>query len=327
MVPAGQERSTSLPAPMLATAGDPPTGPGWTAELKWDGVRAVVAVRGGEVVVHSRTGRAVSATYPEVTAALAATGLDVVLDGEVVTLDPAGRPSFSQLQQRMHVGAPSAELVAAVPVSLQCFDVLAVDGRATTGLPLHERRALLVSLGLGGPSVAVPPAFDDVTPAQLLAAATEQGLEGVVAKRLTSTYRPGVRSREWVKTAVRRTADVVVGGWTAGQGSRSAGFGALLLGAHDAAGALVYLGHVGTGFSAAHQAALRARLDALARPSSPFAVELPAAHRRGAHWVEPVLVGQVEHREQTAEGRFRHPSWRGLRTDVPPTEVVLPPRA
>ncbi|GAB2936274.1 hypothetical protein GCM10027047_36140 [Rhodococcus aerolatus] len=309
---------------MLATAGDPPTGPGWAAELKWDGVRAVARVHDGEVVLHSRTGRAVTGTYPEVVAALAASGLDVVLDGEVVTLDAAGRPSFSLLQQRMHVVTPTPDLVAAVPVSLQCFDVLAVDGRATTGLPLHERRALLDSLGLAGPGVTAAPAFDGVTPAELLAAATEQGLEGVVAKRLTSPYRPGARSRDWVKTAVRRTADVVVGGWTAGQGSRATAFGALLLGAHDAAGGLVYLGHVGTGFTAAHQAALRERLDTLARPTSPFAAVLPAAHRRGAQWVEPVLVGQVEHREQTSEGRFRHPSWRGLRPDVSPAEVLLP---
>lgn len=306
---------------MLATAGDPPTGPGWAAELKWDGVRGVVTVAAGEVHVASRTGRTVTSAYPEVVAALAGLGRDVVLDGELVSTDAEGRPSFGRLQQRMHVRAPSAELVAAVPVVLQCFDVLAVDGAATTGLAWSERRAALEGLALPRPGVAVPPAWTDVTPAQLLAAATEQGLEGVVAKRTASTYQPGRRSRDWLKTAVRRTREVVVGGWTDGQGSRAGSFGALLLGAHDDAGDLVYLGHVGTGFTEAAQRALVARLAPLERATSPFAAALPAAVVRGAHWVAPELVGDVEFRELTGEGRLRHPSWRGLRSDKEPADV------
>jgi bifunctional non-homologous end joining protein LigD len=161
----------------------------------------------------------------------------------------------------------------------------------------------------------------------VLAAARQHGLEGVVAKRLASPYRPGQRSRDWVKTTLVHQLRVVVGGWTAGQGRRSGRIGALLLGLPDpAAGALRYVGRVGTGFSDPALAALANHLAALARPDCPFtaAASVPTEHLQGMHWVHPVLTGTVAYRERTPDGTLRHPSWRGLSRIGPPPDAATP---
>jgi bifunctional non-homologous end joining protein LigD len=153
------------------------------------------------------------------------------------------------------------------------------------------------------------------------AASRDSGLEGVVAKRLDSPYRPGVRGPEWVKVKNVRTQSVVVGGWRPGKGRRAGGIGSLLVGVHDDEGRLVYAGHVGTGFT---DAALREVQRLLtARRTSPFDGTLPREVTRDAHWVEPVLVGEVGYQLWTADGRLRHPSWRGLRDDIDPDDVVV----
>jgi len=312
-------------APMLAVAGDPPAGAGWAVEFKWDGVRAVTAVAGERVRANSRLGNDVTAGYPEL-AGLGALldGRPALLDGELVALDTAGRPDFGLLQHRMHLRRPPAELVARIPVAYLVFDLLALDGRSLLAQPYDRRRDVLDGLGLDAARVRVPPSTTDVPAAQLLEVARAHGLEGVVAKRRTARYEPGRRSPAWVKTALLHTQEVVIGGWTAGEGRRSATFGALLLGAYDAEGRLRYLGHVGTGFTEAALAALMARLEPLATTRSPFDDEVPRPQARRARWVRPELVGEITYRNLTHDRRLRAASWRGLRADKAPAEARLP---
>jgi len=316
--------------PMLAAIGELPRGDDlrWGYEFKWDGVRALAHVRSGRLRLRARSGNDVTASYPELgrlPAALA--GHDAVLDGEVVAMDARGRPDFGLLQGRMHRTGPEvARMAAAAPVSYLLFDLLAWDGESLLGLPYPERRARLDALGLSAERWVSTPWFRGDAPGvgeQVQAASLENGLEGVVAKRLDSPYRPGGRGPDWRKIKNIRAQSVVVGGWRPGAGRRAGGIGSLLLGVHDDGGRLVFAGHVGTGFTAAALAEL-GRL-VTPRASSPFADALPREVTRDAHWVEPLLVGEVAYTEWTREGRLRHPSWRGLRDDVAPADVVVEP--
>ena len=318
--------SDTLPLvrPMLASPGalpPPEQEQHWAFEMKWDGIRAVVYLDRGDLRVLTRNDREVAATYPEL-AGLAHQLRDrrMIVDGEVVAFDEAGRPSFGELQARMHVRAPGRALLDRVPVSLLVFDLLHLDGSSLVGAPYDERRAALESLDLAGDRWAVPPAFDGQG-AEALAASQAQGLEGVLAKRHDSVYLPGRRSPHWVKVKHVRMQEVVVGGWSPGAGRREGGIGSLLLGVPDQDGRLVYAGHVGTGFSDRVLADLGTRLRAAERSTSPFADEVPRAHAKDAHWVTPRLVGEVTFSEWTRDGRMRHPSWRGLRPDKDPQDV------
>ena len=312
---------------MLASAGEPPSGPGWAFEFKWDGVRAIAAIARDQVRLYSRIGNDITGGYPELAAL---SGLiearRVLLDGEIVTLGAAGRPDFGLLQQRMHVRAPSPELVARVPISYYVFDVLDLDGQALLSQGYQQRRELLATLdlGSGAPLIRVPPNYTDIDGRQLLEVARQHGLEGVVGKRLRSRYEPGRRSPAWIKTALFHSQEVVVGGWTAGQGNRAGTLGALLLGAYDAHGRLRYLGDVGTGFTERMLDDLMVELVALEQPGSPFDEPVPRDHARRARWVGPELVGEVEYRAVTADRRLRHTAWRGLRTDKDPAQVTFP---
>jgi bifunctional non-homologous end joining protein LigD len=311
--PAGPA-ATGLIPPMLATSGPVPSGAGWAFEIKFDGVRAIGYARSGGLRLFSRNDRDVSRSYPEVAA-----------------LDVRGRPDFGLLQQRMHVMAPSAALLAAVPAAYVVFDLLRHGGQDLLDAPYVERRARLAALGLDGPGMTVPANFVDTPGELVMAGVRQQGLEGVVAKRLTARYEPGRRSRAWIKTPIRHTAEVVVAGWSPSSGNAGV-LGSLLLGAHDADGLLVYVGDVGTGFTEEARRRLLARLHPLHRPDPPFPAAFARARgwpgrppaRGPVHWVEPVLVGEIEYRTFTREGNFRHPSWRGLRPDREPADAVLP---
>lgn len=313
--------------PMLASPGRLPPGPGWAFEFKWDGVRAVTYARGGRVRAMTRNDLEVSGTYPEVRALSALLGdHDAVLDGEIVALGERKQPDFGRLQTRMHVARPGGDLLARVPVVYYVFDLLHLDGRSLLGAPYAERRQELVALGLGGrPEVRVPPSFGEVHGEDVLAVAEDYGLEGVVAKRVTSRYEPGRRSAAWVKVPLVRTQEVLIGGWRPGDGRRAGTIGSLLLGVRCDDG-VHYVGKVGTGFTHSALLALEERLRPLERAESPFVDAVPADHARRAHWVRPELVGEVEYRAWTTDGRLRHSSWRGLRPDKDPDDVRMPTR-
>ncbi len=311
---------------MLASAGVPPSGPGWAFEFKWDGVRAIAAVAGDRWRLYSRNRNDITGGYPELAAlSEVVAGRPVLLDGEIVALGAAGRPDFELLQQRMHIRSPSPELVAQIPICYYVFDLLDFDGHRMLTQSYQLRRGLLADLDLGNrsPWIRVPPHHTDVDGPALLEVARLHGLEGVVGKRLRSRYEPGRRSPAWVKTALFHTQDVIVGGWTAGLGRRAGTFGALLLGARDERGRLRYLGDVGTGFTEQMLSDLLDRLAALEQPVSPFDEPVPPEHARRARWVRPELVGEVEYRSVTLDRRLRHTAWRGLRADLDPAQVTF----
>jgi bifunctional non-homologous end joining protein LigD len=312
---------TSL-RPMLAVAGVAgDVADDHRYEFKWDGVRTLAFVDGdGGLDLRSRSGADVTGRYPELAGLAEAAGRPAVLDGEIVALDAQGRPSFAALQPRMHLADPrrAAVAAAAAPVALLLFDLLAVDGRPWLRRPLEERRDALAGLGLAGGRWSVPPAADDLATA--LAIATDRGLEGVVAKRRGSPYRPGVRSRDWVKLRLRREQEVVVGGWRPGRGSLRGSIGSLLVGVHDADGGLRYAGGVGSGLRAGDAARLAARLRARGR--HPL---LAAGAHPHARFVEPDVVVQVGFTEWTPDGRLRHPVFLGVRDDREPATVRREP--
>ena len=311
--------------PMLAsTATELPRDDGkWAYEFKWDGVRAIVFVDGGRARAQSRNLLDITASYPELADLGEALGSrHVVLDGELVAFDEKGRSDFGLLQQRMKLtGAAVRRLMQEVPVVYLVFDLLHLDGHSMTALPYAERREILESLGLSGPSWQVPPHFVGDGEA-VQAASLQQGFEGVMAKRLDSGYLPGKRTDAWRKIKNIRRQELVVGGWTKGEGGRAGQLGSLLVGYYDDGGALRYAGHVGTGFTSAVLRELGAQLKPLARKDSPFADKVPTAYAKKSTYVEPELVAEVEFTEWTRDGKLRHPSFKGLRFDKPARDVV-----
>lgn len=309
--------------PMLATAADaPPHGPQWVHEVKWDGMRVLVDVRGGRVTVTSRTERDVTAAFPELDA-LADTYDDLLLDGEVVALD-GGLPSFHALTERMHVGERrrAERLARSRPVTLMVFDLLRLFGQDLTGQPWSARRALLEKLELDGRSWQVPEVHDDGD--VLLRVTGEQGLEGVVSKRRSAAYTPGRRSADWRKVAHRRTYSVVVGGWRpeAGSGASSGDrLGAVLVGLPDGDGGWRYAGRVGSGLAGSAGVALLRRLQGAGRQGSPFSDEVPRVDASGTTWVEPRVVVEVRTLQLTAAHRLRQPSYLGVRHDLTPEDL------
>ncbi|TKG61548.1 DNA ligase [Prauserella endophytica] len=318
---------------MLAAPGPLPDGPGFSWEMKWDGARALVGAAGERVRVTSRTGRDVTRSYPELAALPGLVrGRQVLLDGELVALDSDGRPRFGLLQERLHVQTPTAALLARVPVYYYVFDLLYLDAVSLMDRTFQDRRGQLDELDVRHERIRISPVWrsdpgnpDPVGP-RVLEAARQHRLEGVVVKRLDSRYRPGRRDPAWIKHPFRQATEVVVCGWTPGEGRRRDRIGSLLLGAHDEHDQLVYLGHVGTGFSDAELARMQRLLEELEQPDSPFpAGQVPRDRARHAHWVAPMLVGEVEYREFVT--RLRHPSWRGLHSDVPTELVRVPPQS
>ncbi|WP_081924359.1 non-homologous end-joining DNA ligase [Pseudonocardia halophobica] len=302
---------------MLATPGPLPTGPEWVYEVKWDGMRLLAEVTDGEVRLVTRAGRDVTATFPELTG-LTSIAPDVVLDGEVVLLEE-GVPSFAALADRVHRPVSRARALAR-PVTFMVFDVLRLYGVPLLERPMHERRATLERLDTASvPAVALSPLYTDGR--ALFDATGRRGMEGVLAKRRESDYRPGGRSPAWVKVTHRHTQTCLIGGWRperSGQGTRIA---ALLLGVPDG-GDLVYAGRVPVGLAGAVvQRVLGELMTDLETDASPFRARPPRAEAAGAHWCEPVVTVEVAHHGWTAEGRLRQPVFRGVRADVDPAEV------
>ncbi len=315
----------ALIKPMLAAAGLLPTGPSWAFEFKYDGVRALAYVSAGRVRLYSRNGNEVTDTYPEMASLVPLLGgRDAVLDGEIVALENGTRPSFARLQQRIHHARPPSALLAACPVVFYVFDLLELDGVPVLTLPYEDRRAALTGLGLDGDHVRTPANFTGADGAEVLAAASAAGLEGVVAKRLGSPYRPGRRSADWTKIPLVKTQEVIVIGSKPGAGRRAGTIGSLLVAVFDERDRMVFAGHVGSGFTDAALRHLEAQLGRLTRVTPP-APDVPREYARYARWVEPVLVGEVAFRNWTPDGRLRHPSWRGLRPDRSPTAARRSP--
>jgi bifunctional non-homologous end joining protein LigD len=304
-------------SPMLATTGVLPLGPGWSYEFKWDGVRVLSLFKGGPPRLFARSGTTVTAAYPEISGLRLPDG--TLLDGEMVVLDAAGRPSFTALAERMHVRdtTRAAQLAAGLPVTYMIFDLLRHAGEDLMHLPYEQRRARLEELDLSGPHWMVPPVFLD-GPATA-AAARENQLEGVVAKRLDTPYVPGLRSPDWIKVKFDRTGDYVIGGWRPG----ARRLGGLLVGVPGPDGLLRFRGRVGGGISGASERELLSVLEPLATNSSPFATgAVPREDARGAHWVRPDLVVEVRYGNRTPDGRLRFPRFLRLRPDKTPAECV-----
>lgn len=349
--PAGEPMPEHV-VPMLAKLADLPDDPEqWAFEVKWDGIRAVVFAEGGRIRIETRNQNDVTHMYPELTRFGRALGSrEAVIDGEIVAFDERGRPSFQTLQSRLGLTSEATirTRAAQTPVRYLAFDILHLDGRDLRELPYLERREILRELFTDTPHWQVPP-HHVADGEALLEAVVENGLEGIMAKRLDSTYREGSRAGAWRKVKRQQRQEFVICGWSEGDGRRAGSIGALLLAYYDA-GRLTYAGSVGTGFTDAVLDDLRARLTPLEVEESPLDVGAPdpdkpgkwqnirardrarakgldpktaAKAKRGQiHYVEPTLVCEVEFTEFTRDGTLRHPSFKGLRDDKPATDVV-----
>jgi bifunctional non-homologous end joining protein LigD len=287
---------------MKATMTSLPAGDDWAFEVKWDGYRTIVHIAAGTVRLQSSAGHDVTARWPEFAGLAASVNASaVVLDSELVVFDDEGRPRFDLVQNS---GVGSARQAV-----LEVFDVLSVDGTDTIALAFEDRRRLLDQLVEPGDNWQVS-AYSVGNGADLLEATRERGLEGVMAKRLGSTYRPGTRSKDWRKVKNRQRVELTIGGYTRGGGNRSSTFGALLVGVPDGdTGTLKFAGGVGTGFDHRMLETLTARMRALQSADCPFVPIPPTSYRRDAAWVRPELRCAAEIAEFTNEGFVRHASF------------------
>ena len=303
-------------APMSATlVKEVPRGDEWLFEVKWDGYRAISYVAGSEVEMRSRRGNDFTEKFERVAKEIpkALKTPDCVLDGEVCALDEAGRASFSEMQQ----------LKPSTPLVYYVFDLLEVDGKPVVDLPVEERRARLEKLlDRRNRTVRLSEFFDDGV--ALYRAAKEQRLEGIVAKRVGSAYAVGKRTRDWLKIKAKGDQELVIAGYTKGQGRRAGSFGSLVVGYWQGS-ELVYAGNVGTGFNDAEIDRLLKKLKPLERATPPFreVPKMPKVRRADVVWVEPKLVAQVEFVEWTHDKHLRAPVYKGLREDKTAEEVVM----
>ena len=312
----------TLVDPMMATlVSEIPDDAGrYGFEFKWDGIRAVLFWTGDRLWLQTRNRHDVTVRYPELRGLGPALGARAsVLDGEIVALDERGRPSFERLQRRMGLNDPSeiARQAAAVPIVYMLFDVIYLVDRLTAPAPYTDRRVLLEALDLNGTHWQTPGYRVDDGEA-MLRASLENGLEGVIAKRLESVYELGRRSGAWLKIKNRLRQELVIGGWLDGEGRRRGLPGSLLLG-YFQDGRFVYAGKVGTGFTQSALEKLAALMRPLERDTSPYDAGSPPS---GAHFIEPGLVAEFEFSEWTKGGELRAASFKGLREDKDAREVV-----
>jgi DNA ligase D-like protein (predicted ligase) len=292
--------------------------PAWMYERKLDGERCLAFRDGDQVRLMTRNRKMVSSTYPELVEALGAQQSgDFVVDGEVVAFEN-GQTRFAQLQQRMQQGRPTADLIRSVPVQYYLFDVLWADGTDLRPRPQRERKQRLHQLlDFADPLRFTEHRVGDGV--EFYQEACRQGWEGLIAKRAEAPYQAG-RTKDWLKFKCENNQELVIGGFTDPQGTRT-GLGALLLGYYDSDGQLVYAGKVGTGFNQQTLHLLHDELSAMVQDRSPFERgDLP--RERGVHWTRPRLVAQIGFSEWTTDGRLRHPRFQGLRRDKSPAEVI-----
>lgn len=300
----GGAKLATFISPMLATLSDDPAfdDPKWIFEIKWDGYRAVAELDGLQTKLYSRNGLTFQKAYPKVYDALCKIKSKAVIDGEIVVYDHNGKPSFQNIQ--------NYNSRQNLPIQFQVFDCLSVRGTDITKKPLLERKQILQQL--------LPPSevimyCDHIAEegTTLFEHASKLGLEGIIAKKINSTYQVGKRTKDWLKIKNVLTEDFVIVGWTDPQNSRKY-FGALMLARKDK-GKLIFAGTVGTGFTEKLLKELFEKLKPKARKTSPMSV--PFKVTQDMHFVEPFYIAQVQYQEMTADGHVRHPSFLGLRAD------------
>jgi bifunctional non-homologous end joining protein LigD len=296
--------------PMLAKPSSLPRNTDdWAFEIKWDGVRALATVQSGRVRLHGRSGLEMTATYPELRALGASLSMvECVLDGELVAFDDEGRPSFERLQQRINVTGDRhiARLAKAVPVTYQVFDLLFFEGHSTAALSYEDRRTLLEDLELEGASWATPASHVGAG-REMLDFTLQQGMEGVIGKRVDSRYEPGRRTGAWIKVKNTQRVRLAIGGFTLGKDGRSGHIGAVVLGERQPDGTLRCAGKAGSGLTSDLIDELEALLQS--RETSPFdSGTVPA----GTTFVEPVHDAEIEFTEWTASRTLRHPTFKAL---------------
>jgi bifunctional non-homologous end joining protein LigD len=325
--PRAEAASSPMPKlvpPMLAVLSKtlPLKPENYAYEYKWDGVRAIFRWDGNDLSLQSRNLLDITNRYPEIWPLAEIFGSrPVILDGEIIALDDEERPSFARLQRRMHVQDMTAvrRLMKEVPVFFVVFDVLWLDGASLMDQPWMTRRDRLEELELSGPAWLRSP-VQYGNGAAVLSAAGRMKLEGVVAKKLDSPYRLGVRSPDWLKIKIVSDDEFVIGGWVPEAGNRASRVGSLLLGAYDDQGRLRFLGGVGTGFNDETHRRLTMLLKSLASTQNPFADRVP---KRGAIFVKPQAVAQIEYRRRGSEGMLQQASFKGIRTDKNPKEIRM----
>lgn len=319
-------KSPPLFAPMLATGGyEPFDSKGWWFEPKFDGIRTLLYLEGEEVRLISRTGRDQSTTYPELSRVYRRiNATNAVIDGEIVATNERGQTSFELLQQRMNLASPSEieRIRKRIPVEMVAFDLLWLDGEDLTVRPLSDRRERMSEVIMEDKGIRLIYWVPDEGK-RFYEAALEHGLEGVIGKKASSRYVPGRRSDDWRKIKILNRQDCVILGWTPGQRGRAGSFGALLLGAYRD-GKLIWTGQVGTGFTERMLKDVLRRLGEIEVDRPP--IDDPELKKvKGARWVRPEIVCEVEYLQMTAGGKLRAPSFKGLRPDKLPEDCILEP--
>lgn len=316
--------------PMLAVLSEMPVNQDlYGFEYKWDGVRIISYWDGNSLLLESRNLLDVTRQYPELQALpQAIPARNAVLDGEIIAINEMGRVSFLNLSHRMHLTRPEliAQRLISIPITYMIFDVLYLDGHSTMELPYLQRRQILEDLKLDGPNWRTPPHYQGGGD-HLSEVAHEARLEGLVAKRLDSVYQAGKRTGAWRKIKFVGRQEFVIGGWLPYQSNRLDMIGSLLLGYNDELPPpdaeelppLHYAGSVGTGFTEKVRRELAQMMKGLATDQSPFKGKIG---KPGSFYVRPELVAEVEYRGWSPDGRLRQPSYKGLRDDKDPREVV-----
>jgi bifunctional non-homologous end joining protein LigD len=309
--------------PMKAKLADAPvTSEEWGTEIKWDGVRAIAFCENGELRLQGRRLNDITELFPEIAPLAKVPEADgTILDGELVAFDEFGAPDFQRIQKRLKRGGTGRIPKRSYAATFVIFDLLEADGEDLRDLPYRERRERLEALDLNGPNWQTP-GYLVADIESTLEATAEQGLEGLVVKRLDSTYHGGRAGRDWLKLKNRLRQEFVIGGWTLGKGARESTIGSLLLGYWDNREGrgehLRYAGRVGSGFSQGDLEAIADDLAGFERDTSPFE-DLPATP--GARFVNPLRVVEVEFSEWTRDNHLRHPVFIGMRRDKAPGEV------